>query len=400
MESNTLDQIAKACATTPSAIILREQLYANRDRISSLCTELSLGTSLSDSLFAEGFPVQELDGFGSFVVTTEGFTPDTRGRPVVVCRLAPLEPPPGKGVAQIAHAMHQLAAIPEPCWLRLNPEQSETTDPAFDACAPFSVLGVTRRDIDQSIANAPFEGVYGAWVDIVAPVNADAMLRLSTTLSAGFEAVLASVKRLHFGGIHHISRADYQKPKLATALKRLRDINHSLVISIDATAALLDGAVVFATRVLDSWRNGMDTLICDHAYFRTPRMKGLQLWYRNKKGDWAQAREAGFQYATARVCGFNPFPGGNAGDWSFDHLPEPGDLLVFSGWAPSYGGNTSCPLATWRTVGEVVSLIKSEPGVQNSPEPVSPTLPLPVNEPSSQVSELTPIPSTEQEIKP
>ena len=167
--------------------------------------------------------------------------------------------------------------------LRVNPEVSVATTPAYDPCRPGSRLGVTRGGMDAAWGGAEF----------TAPDDSDACVppvtqRLNVPTSqclnyldglhfhclceqgveelrkvlAGFEAkfgdLLPQMKWVNFGGGHHITRADYDVDGLVELLLDFRHRYPHLTVYLEPGEAVALNAGTLEATVLEIQPPGAD----------------------------------------------------------------------------------------------------------------------------------------------
>ena len=99
--------------------------------------------------------------------------------------------------------------------LRINPECSTQEGHAlYDPCAPGSRLGVTREAWNREMTGELHDLLDGLHFHTLCEQDADALETTLEAVEAGFGDVLPRMKWLNMGGGHHITRADYDRPRL------------------------------------------------------------------------------------------------------------------------------------------------------------------------------------------
>ena len=236
--------------------------------------------------------------------------------------------------------------------LRVNPECSTQEGHAiYDPCAPGSRLGTTLANFDP--AQLPL--LDGLHFHTLCEQNSD---DLETTLRAfeeKFGAYLRGLKWLNLGGGHHITRADYDREKLISLVKGLRE-KYGVEVYLEPGEAVVLNAGFLVTSVLETLHNGMDIAILDtSAACHMPDV--LEMPYRPPLRGGGQPGEKACTY---RLGGPTCLAGDVIGDYSFDRPLQEGDRLVFEDMALYTMVKTNTfngmplPAIAWRdTAGEI-----------------------------------------------
>ena len=215
--------------------------------------------------------------------------------------------------------------------LRINPQIS--TQPAehaiYDPCAPGSRLGVTLAEF----LDAPSELLYmldGLHFHTLCEQNSD---DLETTLN-GFEEQfrewLPKMKWVNFGGGHHITRQDYDIPRLERCIDRMIK-GYGLTVYLEPGEAIALNAGYLHTQVLEVQHHAgaMDIAIVDtSAACHMPDV--LEMPYRPPLRDSGQPREKKYTY---RLGGPTCLSGDIIGGYSFDTPLKEGQTLIFEDMA-------------------------------------------------------------------
>ncbi|MBP5325168.1 MAG: carboxynorspermidine decarboxylase [Pseudobutyrivibrio sp.] len=215
--------------------------------------------------------------------------------------------------------------------LRVNPEMSTQKDHAiYDPCSKGSRLGVTAFNLGKAIEtdSTVLDGVTGLHFHTLCEQNSD---DLATTLAAfeeKFGKYLSQMKWLNMGGGHHISREDYDVPKLISLINRVKS-TYGLQVYLEPGEAIALNAGYFVTEVLDIVDNDIKTLILDgSAACHMPDV--LEMPYRPPLKDSGEWGEKPYEY---RLSSYTCLAGDIIGDYSFDHEIKVGDRLVFEDMA-------------------------------------------------------------------
>ena len=215
--------------------------------------------------------------------------------------------------------------------LRINPQIS--TQPAehaiYDPCAPGSRLGVTLEEFRK--ASADTIGLLdGLHFHTLCEQNSD---DLETTLN-GFERQfrewLPQMKWVNFGGGHHITRADYDIPRLERCINRMKD-GYGLQVYLEPGEAIALNAGYLHTQVLEVQHHtgAMDIAILDtSAACHMPDV--LEMPYRPPLRDSGQPQEKKYTY---RLGGPTCLSGDIIGEYSFDTPLKEGQTLIFEDMA-------------------------------------------------------------------
>ena len=209
--------------------------------------------------------------------------------------------------------------------LRINPECSTQEGHAiYDPCAPGSRLGTTLANFRPE--QLPL--LDGLHFHTLCEQDAG---DLETTLKAfeeKFGPYLKGLKWLNLGGGHHITREDYDRERLVTLVRGLRE-RYGVEVYLEPGEAVVLNAGFLVTSVLETMHNGMDIAILDaSAACHMPDV--LEMPYRPPlKG----SGEAGEKAHTYRLGGPTCLAGDIIGDYSFDQPLKEGDTLVFEDMA-------------------------------------------------------------------
>lgn len=215
--------------------------------------------------------------------------------------------------------------------LRINPQIS--TQPSehaiYDPCAPGSRLGVTVDEFRKAPANlvALLDGLH---FHTLCEQNSD---DLETTLN-GFEKQfrewLPQMKWVNFGGGHHITRADYDLPRLERCIERMSK-GYGLTVYLEPGEAIALNAGYLHTQVLEVQHHAgaMDIAILDtSAACHMPDV--IEMPYRPPLRDSGQPGEKSYTY---RLGGPTCLSGDIIGEYSFDAPLKEGQTLIFEDMA-------------------------------------------------------------------
>ena len=209
--------------------------------------------------------------------------------------------------------------------LRINPECSTQEGHAiYDPCAPFSRLGPTLENFDESLLPL----LDGLHFHTLCEQGADALEITLKAVEEKFGKYLSRMKWLNLGGGHHITREDYDVEALAEMVKRLKE-TYGLEVYLEPGEAVVLQAGFLVSEVLEVVHNGMDIAILDtSAACHMPDV--LEMPYRPPVKDSGLPGE---KACTVRLAGPTCLAGDVIGDYSFDTPLKPGDQVVLEDMA-------------------------------------------------------------------
>ena len=255
-------------------------------------------------------------------------------------------------MAQVRKYAERAKSAGKSVGLRVNPECSTQSGHAiYDPCAPYSRLGVTKAEFDESVLPL----LDGLHFHTLCEQDSDA---LETTLRAfdeRFGGFMKGMKWLNFGGGHHITREGYDIPRLERCIRAAQS-EYGCEVYLEPGEAVVLNAGTLVAEVLDVVHNGIDVAVLDaSAACHMPDV--LEMPYRppvcglfrktdnglsakdlcEYAGDgYEKVSDAGAPEERAHVCrlaGATCLAGDVIGDWSFDEKPQPGDRIVFGDMA-------------------------------------------------------------------
>ena len=214
--------------------------------------------------------------------------------------------------------------------LRINPECStQEGHEIYDPCAPGSRLGTTRQQWDAHMTEELVGLLDGLHFHTLCEQDSDALEVTLEAVEKQFGDILPRMQWLNFGGGHHITRPGYDIPRLERCIRKAQRLwNVTVYLEPGEACALNAGYLV--TSVLDLPQNGdVNLAILDmSAACHTPDV--IEMPYRPPL---LGAGEAGEKACTYRLGGPTCLSGDVIGDYSFDHLLQEGELLVFGDMA-------------------------------------------------------------------
>lgn len=220
--------------------------------------------------------------------------------------------------------------------LRINPECSTQEGHAiYDPCAPGSRLGVTKEGFlkEGSLKESFLEKdllslLDGLHFHTLCEQNSDALEQTLAAVEEKFGKYLYQMKWVNFGGGHHITRADYDIPRLERCITHMQE-KYGVTVYLEPGEAVALNAGYLVTTVLETLHNGMDIAILDtSAACHMPDV--LEMPYRPPLQGSGQPGEKSYTY---RLGGPTCLAGDIIGDYSFDHALQEGERLVFEDMA-------------------------------------------------------------------
>lgn len=222
--------------------------------------------------------------------------------------------------------------------LRVNPECSTQEEhPIYDPCAPGSRLGTTAdRFTREPELLSLLDGLH---FHTLCEQNSDDLEKTLEAVEEKFGRYLEGLKWINFGGGHHITRQDYDIPRLEKCIGRMQE-RYGLTVYLEPGEAVALNAGFLVTRVLETWRTDipagdspaaepLEIAILDtSAACHMPDV--LEMPYRPPLRGSGLPGEKAF---TCRLGGPTCLAGDIIGDYSFDIPLQEGDRLVFQDMA-------------------------------------------------------------------
>ena len=232
--------------------------------------------------------------------------------------------------AQLARFGTRAKAAGKSLGLRINPECStQQGHEIYDPCAPGSRLGTTRAQWDAQMTAELIALLDGLHFHTLCEQDSDALEITLDAVAETFGDVLPKMKWLNMGGGHHITRADYDIPRLEHCIRKAQTL-WGVEVYLEPGEACALNAGFLASRVLDLTENcGVKNAILDaSAACHMPdviEMPYLPPVYGASDMD-AEAANDDFVY---RLGGPTCLAGDVVGDYRFDHALAPGELVLF-----------------------------------------------------------------------
>ena len=209
--------------------------------------------------------------------------------------------------------------------LRINPELStQNGHEIYDPCSPKSRLGIRIKSFQPN----NLKGVSGLHFHTLCEQNSDALEATLNAVEEKFGQYIGDMEWLNFGGGHHITRSDYDIPRLIRCIKRIRQ-KYGVEVYLEPGEAVALNAGYLATKVLDITECDMPTAIIDSsAACHMPDV--LEMPYRPPLYG---SGIPGEKSCTYRLGSQTCLAGDIIGEYSFDSPLSAGDILVFEDMA-------------------------------------------------------------------
>lgn len=209
--------------------------------------------------------------------------------------------------------------------LRINPEFStQEGHEIYDPCSKKSRLGITLKSFQADNLN----GVTGLHFHTLCEQNSDDLESTLNAVEEKFGQYLEKMEWINFGGGHHITRSDYDIPRLERCIERMQK-KYGLEVYVEPGEAVALNAGYLVTKVLDLTENDMPTAILDtSAACHMPDV--LEMPYLPPLYNSGQTGEKKYSYRLgSQTC----LAGDMIGEYSFDEPLKIGDTLIFEDMA-------------------------------------------------------------------
>ena len=240
--------------------------------------------------------------------------------------------------------------------LRVNPEVSVATTPAYDPCRPSSRLGTRLADLNASLSTRNFKLstlnfelsiLDGLHFHCLCEQGLDELKKVLAGFEEKFGEFLPQMKWVNFGGGHHITREGYDVEGLVALLNDFRTRHPHLEVFLEPGEAIALNAGTLESRVLEIQPKGADGVsnaildtsaachmpdVIEMPY--TPPVVGGVI-YRDSQEAPAFAKAMAGRPGTYlyRFGGPTCLAGDEIGVYSFRHELHEGDSVVFGDMA-------------------------------------------------------------------
>lgn len=237
--------------------------------------------------------------------------------------------------AQLSRLGPRAKAAGKSLGLRINPECSTQEGHAiYDPCAPGSRLGTTREQWDAKMTPDLVALLDGLHFHTLCEQDSDALEITLDAVAEKFGDVLPRMKWLNMGGGHHVTRPDYDIPRLERCI-RFAQQTWGVTVYLEPGEAWALNAGFLASRVLDVTENGsvknaiLDCSAACHMpdVIEMPYMPPL---YGAAEGSGIRNPGSGDDNSNVyRLGGPSCLSGDVIGDYRFDHPLREREMLLF-----------------------------------------------------------------------
>lgn len=237
--------------------------------------------------------------------------------------------------AQLSRLGPRAKAAGKSLGLRINPECSTQEGHAiYDPCAPGSRLGTTREQWDAKMTPDLVALLDGLHFHTLCEQDSDALEITLDAVAEKFGDVLPRMKWLNMGGGHHVTRPDYDIPRLERCIRFAQE-TWGVTVYLEPGEAWALNAGFLASRVLDVTENGsvknaiLDCSAACHMpdVIEMPYMPPL---YGAAEGSGIRNPGSGDDNSNVyRLGGPSCLSGDVIGDYEFDHALQIGELVLF-----------------------------------------------------------------------
>ena len=230
--------------------------------------------------------------------------------------------------AQLSRLGPRAKAAGKSLGLRINPECSTQEGHAiYDPCAPGSRLGTTREQWDANMTPDLVALLDGLHFHTLCEQDSDALEITLDAVAEKFGDVLPRMKWLNMGGGHHVTRPDYDIPRLERCIRFAQE-TWGVTVYLEPGEAWALNAGFLASRVLDITENGSvkNAILDCSAACHMPDV--IEMPYVPPL--YGAAEGSGDDNSNVyRLGGPSCLSGDVIGDYEFDHALQIGELVLF-----------------------------------------------------------------------
>ena len=237
--------------------------------------------------------------------------------------------------AQLSRLGPRAKAAGKSLGLRINPECSTQEGHAiYDPCAPGSRLGTTREQWDAKMTPDLVALLDGLHFHTLCEQDSDALEITLDAVAEKFGDVLPRMKWLNMGGGHHVTRPDYDIPRLERCIRFAQE-TWGVTVYLEPGEAWALNAGFLASRVLDITENGsvQNAILDCSAACHMPdviEMPYMPPLYGAAEGSGIRDQGSGDDNSNVyRLGGPSCLSGDVIGDYEFDHALQIGELVLF-----------------------------------------------------------------------
>ena len=216
--------------------------------------------------------------------------------------------------------------------LRVNPEVSVASVPAYDPCRPCSRLGVKLSDLGPYPQTSIPECVSGLHFHCLCEQGVDELSKVLVGFEEKFGRLLPGMEWVNFGGGHHITRQDYDVDALVSLIAGFRGRHPHLTVYLEPGEAIALNAGTLESRILEIQPKGADgvsnAILDTSAACHMPDV--LEMPYTPRVAGARIGADGPFSY---RFGGPTCLAGDEIGTYSFERPLSENDTVVFEDMA-------------------------------------------------------------------
>lgn len=210
--------------------------------------------------------------------------------------------------------------------LRINPECSTQEGHAiYDPCAPGSRLGVTRARWDREMTPELVTLLDGLHFHTLCEQDADALELTLRAVEENYGDILPRMQWLNMGGGHHITRPGYRLSTLKRCILHAKN-TWGVEVYLEPGEACALNAGYLVSRVLDVIEDETLPIAVLDASAACHMPDVLEMPYLPPV---YRAQEGAVGSFACRLAGPTCLAGDVIGVYSFDHVLQEGDLVIF-----------------------------------------------------------------------
>ena len=213
--------------------------------------------------------------------------------------------------------------------IRINPEFStQIGHEIYDPCSSGSRLGITIDQFEREMTDELINMLDGIHFHTLCQQNSDDLEKTLMAVDKNFSKYFKNIKWINFGGGHHITRFDYDIPRLEKCIKYAQD-KWNVNVYLEPGEGVVLNAGYLLTRVLDTFKSNNQNFIITDTSAACHMPDVLEMPYKPPlyKADLKENK------VLAKLGGPTCLTGDNIGQYSFETLPKENDLLVFGDMA-------------------------------------------------------------------
>ena len=231
--------------------------------------------------------------------------------------------------------------------LRVNPEVSVATTPAYDPCRPSSRLGTKLGDLNASLStrslqpstlNFELSTLDGLHFHCLCEQGVEELRKVLAGFEERFGDMLLGLKWVNFGGGHHITRAGYDVDGLVELVNSFRSRHPHLEVYLEPGEAIALNAGTLESRVLEIQPKGADgianAILDTSAACHMPDV--IEMPYTPRVVGGAVHDPAGHEPRSGHLYRFGGptcLAGDEIGTYAFDRPLKEGDVVTFEDMA-------------------------------------------------------------------